>query len=97
MRVLRGSRCSFLKELKVGCGEDIVNSLRLVCWVLRIFALSVKRVEDPCQQFSTVLSDFARIRFQRQTGRRPLSRIFDAFVGEFLLIAISHKWAESPC
>jgi len=27
----------------------------------------------------------------------PNSSIFDAFVGEFLVKTISHKWAESPC
>jgi len=49
------------------------------------------------QQFSTVLSSSACTRIQHQTGRRPLSSIFDAFVGEFLVEVISHRGAESPC
>jgi len=47
-----------------------------------IVAVSVKRVEDPCQQSSTALSNSARIRTLRQAGRRPLSSIFDALVGD---------------
>ncbi|MCL2234566.1 MAG: hypothetical protein FWC02_02685, partial [Firmicutes bacterium] len=48
------------------------------------------------QQYSTGLSDSACIRTLRQEGRRPLSSIFDAFVGEVLVIAISLKRSESP-
>jgi len=37
--------------------KTLVNSLRLLCLVLLVFALSVKRVEDPCQASLMSLSE----------------------------------------
>jgi len=39
--------------------KTLVNSFQLFCRILLVFAFSVKRVKDPCQQFSTVLLETA--------------------------------------
>ncbi|MCL2860863.1 MAG: hypothetical protein FWE22_00405 [Firmicutes bacterium] len=53
-----------------------------------------KGIEDACQVFSILLNDFVCPNFPIQNSRRLLISGFDPVVGEFNVIAISHKTIE---
>gem|GEM_PF-2440457 len=69
----------------LGGSKNLVNSLRLVCRVLLVFALSLKRVEDPCQASSMLLSEIAIIRNILTKGVEDPCQVFSMLLlGSFM-------------